>query len=341
MPPVWQPGRVRSASADRRTPATGHRRVARTAATLATVGTATAGAVGAGGLLAYAVWETRAFLLRTARVPVLAPGRRPLRLLHLSDLHLTPGRRLEQDWVRGLSDLGPDLVVVTGDFLGHREAVGPVLDSLDELLDCPGAFVLGSNDYYGPTLKNPARYLLPRGQDRTRVGDRLPWRDLVRALTDRGWVDLDNRRGTLRVGEHRVTLTGVDDPHLGYDDLDAAGGAPDPDADLALALAHAPYLRVLDRFTAGGWPLVLAGHTHGGQLRVPGHGALVTNCDLDTARARGLHRHSAGGHTAWLHVSAGLGTSPYAPVRFACRPEATLLTLESPGDGAGGSARVA
>ena len=108
-------------------------------------------------------------------------------------------------------------------------------------------------------------------------------------------------------------------------------GPPD-DADLAVAVAHAPYLRVLDRFTADGYALVLAGHTHGGQLRLPGYGALVTNCDLDPARARGLHRHSAGGRSAWLHVSAGLGTSPYAPVRFGCRPEATLLTLV-PADG--------
>ena len=69
--------------------------------------------------------------------------------------------------------------------------------------------------------------------------------------------------------------------------------------------------------------LLLAGHTHGGQLCLPFKGALVTNCDLDTGRAKGLHRH----HGSWLHVSAGLGTSPYAPVRFFCRPEATLLTL--------------
>jgi predicted MPP superfamily phosphohydrolase len=89
---------------------------------------------------------------------------------------------------------------------------------------------------------------------------------------------------------------------------------------------------VLDAFTAGGYPLVLAGHTHGGQLRVPGYGALVTNCDLEPARARGLHRHESAGRGAWLHVSAGLGTSPYAPVRFCCRPEATLLTLVSAED---------
>ena len=111
-----------------------------------------------------------------------------------------------------------------------------------------------------------------------------------------------------------------------------------------MGLVHAPYQRVLDAMVADGASVVLAGHTHGGQLAVPGWGALVTNCDLDTRRAKGVSRWWPGagrnGHegvprprrrrprdAAWLHVSAGLGTSPYAPVRFACRPEATLLTL--------------
>ncbi len=280
--------------------------------------------------LAYAVGETRAFVLRTARVPVLGPGQRRLRVLHLSDLHLRPGQRVKADFVRRLADLGPDLVVATGDFLAHPDAVEPLLDCLDGLLDAPGAFVLGSNDYFAPIVKNPARYLLAAGQDRHRTGVLLPWRDLVSALTARGWADLDNTRALVDVGDRVIAMAGVDDPHLGYDDLDVADDPPDATADAALALAHAPYLRVLDRFTAAGWPLVLAGHTHGGQLRIPGNGALVTNCDLDTERCRGLHRHRAGDHTAWMHVSAGLGTSPYAPVRFACRPEATLLTLESP-----------
>ena len=88
---------------------------------------------------------------------------------------------------------------------------------------------------------------------------------------------------------------------------------------------------------ADGAGLVIAGHTHGGQLCVPFMGALVTNCDLDRKRARGVSRWwpGAGGapssaapaDAAYLAVTAGLGTSPMAPVRFACRPEATLLTL--------------
>ena len=101
---------------------------------------------------------------------------------------------------------------------------------------------------------------------------------------------------------------------------------------MRLGVAHAPYLRVLDQFAEDGYDAVLAGHTHGGQVCVPFLGALTTNCDLDNARAKGVHRHPADSRpgdpgSTWLHVSAGLGTSPYVRLRLACRPEASLVTL--------------
>lgn len=287
----------------------------------------TATAVGAGALGYAAGIERRAYTLRRFEVPVLAPGSRPLRVLHLSDVHMTPGQKAKQRWLRGLADLEPDLVVNTGDNLAHRDCVPVVLDAYGELLDVPGVFVLGSNDYFAPVLKNPARYLL---SDRaiTAPDELLPWRELSEALSGRGWLDLTNRHGRLEVAGRQLAFVGVDDPHLGYDDLPAVAGPADQGADLTLGVAHAPYLRVLDQWNREGYELLLAGHTHGGQLRLPGLGALVTNCDLDRSRARGLHRHRVDGHApSWVHVSAGLGTSPFAPVRFCCRPEATLLTL--------------
>jgi len=285
---------------------------------------APAGLVGAGlATVGYAsLIERNLFALRRFEVPVLPPGQPPLRILHLSDLHLLPRQRRKQAWIRGLERLDPDLVVNTGDNLAGPLAVPAVVDALGPLLDRPGAFVLGSNDYYAPKPKNPLRYFFP---DRKRVaGDRLPWRDLTAALTARGWLDLDNRRGDLEVDGRRVALAGVDDPHVGRDRYGDVAGAADPEADLRIGVLHSPEPRLLDRFAADGYPLLLAGHTHGGQLRVPGYGALVTNCGLDRGRSRGLSRWGGPG---WLHVSAGLGTSPWAPYRFACRPEATLLTL--------------
>lgn len=296
------------------------------------------GAVVGAGLLGYALVEAESFRVRRARVPSLPAGAADLRILHLSDLHMTPRRRRLQQWVGSLAQMQPDLVVVTGDFLAHQEAVAPVLSALEPLLATPGVFVLGSNDYYAPHLINPFQYFAGPSDLRP---DRpqLPWPDLVARLDDAGWVHLPNARALVEAGGRTVEVRGVDDPHIERDDYAAIAGSPDDSADLAIGIAHAPYLRVLDAMAADGMTMTLAGHTHGGQVCVPGFGALVTNCDLDRRRARGLSRYERplmefaphDDPEMWLHVSAGLGTSPYAPIRFACPPEATLLTLTARG----------
>ncbi len=294
-------------------------------------------AAAAAGLAYASVYEVRAFTLREVTVPVLAPGSEPLRVLHLSDTHMTPGQHKKQRWLRSLAELQPDLIINTGDNLAHLDAVPSVLEAYGDLLDIPGAFVFGSNDYFAPHATNPFRYLrrgTGMGVDAASLRKRdLPFEELRAAFTGRGWTDLSNRHASLDVAGRSLAFVGVDDPHLEFDELDHQPA--NTAADLAIGVAHAPYLRVLDRWNSLGYPLIMAGHTHGGQLRLPFYGALVTNCDLDRARARGLHQHQVDRHEpSWLHVSAGLGTSPFAPVRFACRPEATLLTLtgiDSPG----------
>jgi predicted MPP superfamily phosphohydrolase len=291
-----------------------------------------AGALAGAGLTAYAAWEARQYTLRQVQVPLLPEGARPVRVLHLSDVHMTPGQARKQEWLSALATLRPDLVVNTGDNLAHARSVPVVTDALGALLDVPGVFVFGSNDYFSPTVRNPLRYLLPDDGRRKVSSSRLPWPELRDAFTASGWVDLTNRRDTVKVADLAFAFAGVDDPHLRYDRLSAVAGPADPAADVRLAVAHAPYLRVLDQFAADGYDAILAGHTHGGQVCLPGVGALTTNCDLEPARAKGLHRHPAASHdgdpgSSWLHVSAGVGTSPYARIRVACRPEATLLTL--------------
>jgi predicted MPP superfamily phosphohydrolase len=266
--------------------------------------------------------EVRHWTLRQATLPVLPIGAAPLRVLHISDLHMTPNQRSKQRWLAGLAELQPDLVVNTGDNLAHQQAVPAALRALQPLMALPGVFVFGSNDYYAPKPKNPVRYLI-RTRKRIR-GAGLPWTDLRAAFAEHGWLDLTNTRRELSVAGRRVAVAGVDDPHLRRDQYQRIAGRADPTADLRLGLTHSPEPRVLDAFAADGYDLVLAGHTHGGQLRLPGYGAIVTNCGLDRSRARGASRWGA--HT-WLHVSAGVGTSPFAPVRFACPPETSLLTL--------------
>src|SRR6516162_1307043 len=192
-----------------------------------------------------AVVERNAFILREITMPILTPGSTPLRVLHISDLHMLPNQRRKQAWLRELASWEPDLVVNTGDNLAHPKAVPAVVQTLGDLLSRPGVFVFGSNDYFGPRLKNPWNYLT-NPTHRVR-GEPLPWQDLRAAFTE-----------------------------------------------------------------------------HGGQLCLPFYGALVTNCGLDRSRAKGPSRWGA---NMQLHVSAGIGTSPFAPVRFCCRPEATMLTL--------------
>jgi len=281
-------------------------------------------AVSAAGALtaAYALWEARRYTLREARVPVLAQGPE-LRLLHLSDLHLTGANPDRVAWVRGLADTAPDLVIVTGDFLSAATGIPAVQEALEPLLGLPGAFVLGSNDMYAAKPINPLKYLRgPSGKARKR--ERLDTDELRAILTSSGWIDLDNASGVIVTGGHTLGLIGTGDAHHHLDRYSDLAGQWPAQADLRIGVTHAPYLRVLDAMSNDGAQLILAGHTHGGQVCLPGYGALVTNCDLDTGRVKGLSRHE----DTWLHVSAGLGTNPYAPVRLACPPEATLLTLE-------------
>lgn len=279
--------------------------------------------------------EAHAFVLRRVTVPVLTAGADDLRVLHISDMHLTPSQHDKAAWVRGLAETDPHLVVNTGDNLAHPASLPVLLRALGPLLDVPGVFTLGSNDYFAPDLRNPARYLLPdsRRHDRRQTIPDLPGHELRASLMARGWHDLANSRAVLEVGGQRVSFVGTADAHMDLDEIPPVTRRERAASAVAhIGVTHAPYRRVLDGFRADGCDIAFAGHTHGGQVCLPGVGALTTNCDLDTGRAKGLHgwpgaRPDEDSSSMWLHVSAGLGTNPYTPVRSFCRPEATLLTL--------------
>ena len=284
-------------------------------------------AIGATGVgtLAYGLAEAQAFTVRELDLELLPAGSESIRVLHISDLHITPAQTRKINWVKSLVKLEPDFVVGTGDFLAHKLAVPAVVEAMNELMDLPGAFVLGSNDYFAPTVKNPFMYFKKNREIRTE-GIALPTSDLVEELTDAGWLDLNNKQGLTEVNGVKIHFRGTDDPHINKDNYAAVAGAFDSDA-FAFGVTHAPYRRVLQSFETDKADLVLAGHTHGGQICIPFYGALVTNCDLPQGQAKG---YSTFGETKMpLHVSAGVGTSPFAQVRIACRPEATLITLSA------------
>ncbi len=290
------------------------RRVGAAGAVLAASGASVAG---------YALFvEPTLFTLRRVEVPVLNAGALPVRLLHLSDLHLMPDDDRKVAWVSGLSRLRPDVVVNTGDTLSNAKSVPTAVAALGDLLELPGAFVFGNNDFVAPVRKSPHRYFMRNRP--IKPGPALPWRDLRAAQAERGWLDLTNRKGSVTVRGQVIAFAGLDDPHTFRDDYDQIAGPAETAAVVRIGVAHSPEPRVLDLFAKDGYDLILAGHTHGGQVRLPFVGALTTNCDLDRSRARGLSQWGAG---TKLHVSAGVGGNPYLPARFLCRPEATLLTL--------------
>src|ERR1700741_556410 len=197
-----------------------------------------------------AVVERNAFVLREITMPVLTPGSTPLRVLHVSDLHMLPDQRRKQAWLRELAGWDPDLVVNTGDNLAHPKAVPAVVQTLGDLLSRPGVFVFGSNDYFGPRLKNPLNYLTdPSHRGR---GESLPWQNLRAAFTERGWLDLTPPRREFEVAGLHIAAAGVDDPHIDRDRYDTIAGPPSPAANLRLGLTPSPEPGGLGRFAGGG-----------------------------------------------------------------------------------------
>ena len=293
------------------------------------------GAVGAAGVAA-ATWgigiERYLFTVRHATARTLPAGSRPLRILHISDAHMAPWQHRKQRWLASLSGLRPDLIVNTGDNLGHEHGLEGIRAAFAPFAGTPGVFVHGSNDVHAPSPRNPFRYFMGPSA-RVATAPKLDTAAMDAYFTDElGWTDLDNTATSLTVGGRRIDLFGVDDAHRRWDDLDALPAAIDAlgarPADVpVLGVTHAPYQRVLNAFTDLGADAILGGHTHGGQVCIPGFGAIVANCDIPLKQAKGLSTWTHAGRAVPLNVSAGCGHSIYAPIRFACRPEATLLTL--------------
>lgn len=281
--------------------------------------------------LAILMWGTTfarwRFHVAHSEVPLLPKGSEPIKILHISDLHLAPWQRKKMSFIAELVDLNPDLVVSTGDILGHRDVVALAVESLESLLDLPGVFVNGSNDYYAPTMRNPFGYIF-RPSEPTKT---LPLKttEFTDALAARGWKNLNNRQATVAVGNLTIGFVGVDDPHDKLDDITTLPTQHKAlgKVDLILGVAHAPYRRVIEAMAAEDVDMMFAGHTHGGQVRIPGVGALTTNSDLPNKHAKGLSVWAWDERLMLLNVSAGLGNSIFAPVRFWNRPEVSLITL--------------
>jgi len=290
------------------------RRLARATVTVATV-----------AFLWGAVIERRLYVCRTITVDGVLRTAGTLKVLHLSDVHLSTGQAHRERFIRQLAAYDYDVVVATGDLLG---AVGQEARCADLLAGLtrnrPGIAVLGSHDLYASKPIRPWRYFTPATP--RQQGRRLETGRFVSALETAGWTVL--RGGTCRINTPagEVQFGGFDDPHLAATVWPSTETLAAPNTTTVnIGVVHAPYKAALDLLDRSGYDVLLSGHTHGGQVRLPLVGALTVNCDLPRRQGRGLSRYG----TRWLHVSAGLGHDPSAPYRFACRPEVTLLTLRA------------
>ena len=295
------------------------------------------GAMALGAAAWGAVVERENFRVRRETLPVLDPGSEPIRVLHLSDIHMAPWHSSTIRWIRELCELRPDVVVGTGDFLGHPEGLSALTEALMPLRGVPGVVTHGSNDRVAPRMKNPFSYVLePSKPHGDHSGEVMNFEGLQELYQTLGWSDIDNGVTRMEVRGSSLEWVGVGDAHYGLDDLPSLPGLLDSEREGAeagttslttLGVTHAPYQRVLNALHNNGAEVILAGHTHGGQVCLPGGRALTTNCDLPPSMASGVHVWTHAGKASYLEVSAGLGTSIYAPVRLFCPPEAVLVTL--------------
>jgi predicted MPP superfamily phosphohydrolase len=268
---------------------------------------------------AYALYEPYRYRLVTHDL-ACHPSVPELTLLHVSDTHLDSSNQARIRWLSELPDrlgLTPDLVLATGDLIQDNSGIEPLVELLAPLEARLGRFfVFGSHDYYQASFQSYAKYWTGKRTPRAPHADSDQLRD---SLQNKGWVQLHNQSEVIETPAGRVRLTGVDDPYLGRHKTDHI--ERDARDVCAIGLMHSP--EIVSEFVLAGFDLILAGHTHAGQVRVPFVGALVTNCSLPLPLAGGPHRIG----DSWLHVSPGLGTGKFSPIRFNCRPEATLLRL--------------
>jgi predicted MPP superfamily phosphohydrolase len=265
------------------------------------------------------------YRLRRYRLAILpAEGPETLTVLHLSDLHFVRDDPRKARFMQTLP--ATDVTIVTGDFLAEPEGVEAAVAALHRTRGRLASwFVLGSNDYYAPRRLNYLAYFRTHRKKRQASLGRPD--DLVAQLTAEGWDDLTNVRRQVSLDGLQVELLGLDDAHIRRQDYRVAPRtAPER---FGVAVMHSP--DSAPETAALGYGLMVAGHTHGGQVRLPLIGALVTNSTMPRRLVSGLMRMG----TAVLHTSPGLGTSTFAPFRFLCRPEATILELRRrPVDGA-------
>ena len=301
--------------------------------------TAAAATVAAGAAcFGWGLIEASQFTVRRVDLDILPPGGKSLRILHVSDVHLTTKQHFKLDFVRSLAAVEPDLVINTGDNIAEADAVFPLMAAWNKLRFVPGVFVFGSNDYYAPTFRNPVAYLL-HGKSKgggKRVPD-LPFEDLRSRMTKYGWRDVMHRRETIEVNGYRIAFRGTDDAHLGRDRYDTVAGPADPKADLNIGVTTPRTCVCWTPWQPMGWTSSSPATPTAARSACRGTGPSSPTATSTPSASRACRRTRRAA-TSHLHVSAGIGVALRAvPVRLP--PGATLLTPPPP-DQLGGIRRA-
>jgi len=235
---------------------------------------------------------------RVVRVPDLPPELEGYRIGHLSDVHCGPHVPAERvaSWVERLNALELDLMTVTGDLITHGSSyVDAVARALGGLRAKDGVYAcMGNHDYF------------------------TDGEHLVRQLERNGLTVLRNAGRVLSRGEARLYVAGVDDTWTSRHDVDQALAAR-PEGVPTVLLAHDPDL--FPEAQAHEVELTLSGHTHGGQLGVPGVPRLSLGRFV-TVWVAGMYRKGR----SWLYVNRGAGTTG-PPARLGAPPELAVITL--------------
>ena len=254
-----------------------------------------------------------------------------LRILHISDLHMRGGDTAKLAFLKGLREIAVDLVFVTGDMIEDDSGIDQCVEALSGFGPGIGIFaVFGAHDRWYSRLWNVVLDLSVGGYHE---GPPNNFERLKRELEGAGVVCLVNesRRiplpkpavaGSPQVAE--VWIVGIDDMFVNLDDLDGALTGIPRDADRIL-LTHA--VESPEELAAHGFAAVFAGHSHGGQVRLPFFGPLMTRSNLRREHASGVFEVEG----TPFHINNGIGAGRWTPFRLLCPPEATVIELEGRG----------
>jgi predicted MPP superfamily phosphohydrolase len=285
-----------------------------------------------------------------------------LSVLHLSDFHLRKDRKGKKlfEFIWSLKNLKPDLLVITGDLVEKNENIPYLKEMLEGFHARYGKYaVFGVHDYYNKAVIEFIRNMFKRKRAYRKAND---VRLLVSELASIGIKVLQNKKETTGFDvlnrdsssnpgwseKGYVEVVGVDDAIIEKDDSALAFSGKGAEmtfkkqtisrcfeekkqkihvlnnpGKLVLCITHTPDRKLLSEICSNGADIVLCGHTHGGQVRIPGIGAIITGANINRKYASGLFYFNE----FVLYTSRGLGEGRYSPFRFYCQPEATVIKV--------------